>query len=70
MELGGAPACSGIGWSGFAMAAARNCLPRMLIWSCNVRTCVLLCRWFVGVVCVQPVMIRRALFCIVCKVLW
>ena len=24
----------------------------------------------VGVVCVQPVMIRRALFCIVCRVLW
>ena len=38
----------GVGWwasmchgsSGFALAAARNCVPRILIWSCNVSTCV------------------------------
>ena len=45
-------------------------VPRMLIWSCNVSTYVSLCRWFVGVVCVQPVMIHRALLCVVCRVLW
>ena len=48
---------------------ARNCVPRMLILSCHVSTCVSQCRRFVGVVYVQPVMFHRALFCIVCKVL-
>ena len=48
----------------------RTCVHRMLI-SCNVSTCVSYCTWFVGVVNVQPVMIRRVLFCIVCRVwLW
>ena len=29
------------GWSGFALAVARKCVLRMLIWSCNVSTSVL-----------------------------
>ena len=38
-------------------------------FACNVSSCALQCKWFVGAVCVQPVMICIGLFCIVCRVL-
>ena len=31
------------------------------------RTCVSLCRWWIGVVWVQPVAIRSAVFCVICS---
>ena len=51
------------------MAAARVCVPLMSRWSLTLRTFVSWCKWSVGVVFVQPVMIFRALFCMVCRVL-
>ena len=44
-------------------------MPLMLRYSFMGRTFVSECKCSMGVVLVQPVMIRRALFCMVCKVL-
>ena len=60
--------CSGC--CGLVEAAAIICVPLMSRWSLTLRTLVSWCRWSVGVVDVQPVMIFRALFCSVCSVLW
>ena len=51
------------------MAAARICVPLMFRWSLTLRTFVSWCRWSIGVECVQPVAILRALFWMVCSVL-
>ena len=53
----------------FVEAAASICVPLMSRWSLTLRTFVSWCRWSVGVVAVQPVIIFRALFCRVCRVL-
>ena len=46
------------------MAAARNCAPRISRWVCMGSKRVSACKWGMGVDCVQPVMMRMALFCV------
>ena len=43
------------------------CVPLMFILSMRGRTCVSSCMCCVGVVFVQPVAIRRAVFCVICS---
>ena len=44
-------------------------MPLMSIWSLRCRMCVSSCRCVIGVVRVQPVAMRKALFCVVCSFL-
>ena len=46
------------------------CVPLMSRWSLTLKTFVSWCKWCVGVVYVQSVIIFSVLFCMVCRVLW
>ena len=43
------------------------CVPLISMCCLRGRTCVSLCRWGIGVVWVQPVAIRSAVFCVTCS---
>ncbi len=66
--LGSVMECSGC--CVLSLAAAKICVPLIFMCSLSFTTRVSLCKCSIGVVSVQPVMIRKALFCIVCSVLW
>ena len=55
----------------FESVEVNACVPLMSMWDLRGRTSVSSCRCCMGVVLVQPVAMRRAVFCVVCnRLMW